>query len=90
MLLAVRFYATDLLDKARERALDVILVNSKGKDRPDKAQAKARPTSMAAAIPGRTARPRRRCRRRQRRRGRRPGREHSAASVELEAQQQQQ
>ncbi len=41
MLLAVRFTPPDLLDKARERALDVILVNSKSKDRPDKAQAKA-------------------------------------------------
>lgn len=41
MLLAVRFTPPDLLDKARERALDVILVNSKSKNRPDKAQAKA-------------------------------------------------
>lgn len=40
-LLAVRFAPPDLVDKARERALDVILVNSKSKARPDKAQAKA-------------------------------------------------
>jgi len=40
-LLAVRFAPPDLVDKARERALDVILVNSKSKTRPDKAQAKA-------------------------------------------------
>jgi len=41
MLLAVRFTPPDFIDKARERALDVILVNSKSKARPDKAQAKA-------------------------------------------------
>ena len=40
-LLAVRFTPPDFLDKARERALDVILVNSKSKSRPDNAQAKA-------------------------------------------------
>ncbi|MDP2826765.1 MAG: TonB family protein [Sulfuritalea sp.] len=40
-LLAVRFTPPDFIDKARERALDVILVNSKSKSRPDKAQAKA-------------------------------------------------
>ncbi len=40
-LLAVRFAPPDFVDKARERALDVILVNSKSKTRPDKAQAKA-------------------------------------------------
>ena len=41
VLLAVRFTPPDFLDKAREKALDVILVNSKSKARPDKAQAKA-------------------------------------------------
>jgi protein TonB len=41
MLLAVRFTPPDFFDKARERAMDVILVNSKSKERPDKAQAKA-------------------------------------------------
>ncbi|MDK9701644.1 MAG: TonB family protein [Sulfuritalea sp.] len=40
-LLAIRFTPPDLVDKMRERALDVILVNSKSKTRPDKAQAKA-------------------------------------------------
>jgi protein TonB len=40
-LLAVRFTPPDFIDKARERAMDVILVNSKSKSRPDKAQAKA-------------------------------------------------
>ena len=41
LLLAVRFTPPDFIDKARERALDVILVNSKSKNRPSKAQAKA-------------------------------------------------
>ncbi|MDP3513211.1 MAG: TonB family protein [Sulfuritalea sp.] len=41
LVLAVRFTPPDFIDKARERALDVILVNSKSKNRPDKAQAKA-------------------------------------------------
>ena len=41
VLLAVRFTPPDFMEKARERALDVILVNSKSKARPDKAQAKA-------------------------------------------------
>ncbi len=41
VLLAVRFTPPDFMDKARERALEVILVNSKSKARPDKAQAKA-------------------------------------------------
>lgn len=41
VLLAVRFTPPDFVDKMRERALDVILVNSKGKTRPAKAQAKA-------------------------------------------------
>ncbi len=41
VLLAIRFTPPDLIDKARERALDVILVNSKSKNRPDRAQAKA-------------------------------------------------
>jgi protein TonB len=40
-LLAVRFTPPDIVDKARERALEVILVNSKSKAKPDKAQAKA-------------------------------------------------
>ena len=40
-LLAIRFTPPDFMDKARERALEVILVNSKSKARPDKAQAKA-------------------------------------------------
>ena len=40
-LLAVRFTPPDFMDKARERALEVILVNSKSKAKPDKAQAKA-------------------------------------------------
>jgi protein TonB len=40
-LLAVRFTPPDIFDKARERAMDVILVNSKSKSRPNKAQAKA-------------------------------------------------
>ncbi len=41
VLLAVRFTPPDLFDKARERALDVILVNSKSHSKPEKAQAKA-------------------------------------------------
>ncbi|MDP1611599.1 MAG: TonB family protein [Sulfuritalea sp.] len=41
VLLAVHFTPPDFVDKARERALEVILVNSKSKSRPDKAQAKA-------------------------------------------------
>lgn len=41
VLLAVRFTPPDIFDKARERALDVILVNSKSQSKPDKAQAKA-------------------------------------------------
>lgn len=41
VILAIRFTPPDFVDKARERALDVILVNSKSKNRPDKAQAKA-------------------------------------------------
>jgi len=41
VVLAIRFTPPDFIDKARERALDVILVNSKSKSRPDKAQAKA-------------------------------------------------
>jgi protein TonB len=41
MLLVIRFTPPDFMEKARERALDVILVNSKSKARPDKAQAKA-------------------------------------------------
>ena len=40
-LLAVRFTPPDFADRMRERALEVILVNSKSKARPDKAQAKA-------------------------------------------------
>ncbi len=39
--LAIRFTPPDIMDKAREQALEVILVNSKSKARPDKAQAKA-------------------------------------------------
>ncbi len=41
MLLVIRFTPPDFMEKARERALDVILVNSKSKAKPDKAQAKA-------------------------------------------------
>lgn len=41
VLLVVRFTPPDFIEKARERALDVILVNSKSKAKPDKAQAKA-------------------------------------------------
>ena len=41
LLLAIRFTPPDFIDKARERALDVILVNSKSKAKPEKAQAKA-------------------------------------------------
>jgi len=41
ILLAIRFTPPDFVDKMRERALDVILVNSKSKTRPTKAQAKA-------------------------------------------------
>ena len=40
-LLAVRFTPPDFVDRARERALEVILVNSKSKEKPGKAQAKA-------------------------------------------------
>jgi protein TonB len=40
-LLVIRFTPPDFIDKARERALDVVLVNSKSKSRPDRAQAKA-------------------------------------------------
>jgi protein TonB len=41
VLLAIHFTPPDLVDKATERALDVILVNSKSQHRPDKAQARA-------------------------------------------------
>ena len=41
VLLTVHFTPPDFIDKARERALDVILVNSKSKNRPDRAQARA-------------------------------------------------
>ena len=41
VLLAVRFAPPDFMAKAREQALEVILVNSKSKSRPEKAQAKA-------------------------------------------------
>jgi protein TonB len=41
VLLAVHFTPPDFMDKARERALDVILVNSKSQSRPAHAQAKA-------------------------------------------------
>jgi protein TonB len=41
VLLAVRFTPADFASKVREQALEVILVNSKSKARPDKAQAKA-------------------------------------------------
>lgn len=41
VLLAIRFTPPDFVDKAREKALDVILVNSKSKSKPTKAQAKA-------------------------------------------------
>jgi protein TonB len=41
VLLAIHFTPPDLVDKATERALDVILVNSKSRHRPDKAQARA-------------------------------------------------
>jgi protein TonB len=41
VLLAVRFTPPDFIEKAREKALDVILVNSKSTTRPTKAQAKA-------------------------------------------------
>jgi protein TonB len=39
VLLTVHFTPPDLMSKAQERALDVILVNSKSRHRPDKAQA---------------------------------------------------
>ena len=41
VLLTIHFTPPDFIEKARERALDVILVNSKSKSRPDKAQARA-------------------------------------------------
>jgi len=41
LLLTVHFTAPDLLPKATERALDVILVNSKSRHKPQKAQARA-------------------------------------------------
>ncbi len=41
VVLAIRFAPPDLLSKVRERALDVILVNSKSQSKPHKAQAKA-------------------------------------------------
>lgn len=41
ILLAVHFAPPDFMDKATERALDVVLVNSKSRQRPHKAQAKA-------------------------------------------------
>lgn len=41
VLLAIRFTPPDFMNKVREQALEVILVNSKSKSRPDKAQAKA-------------------------------------------------
>ena len=40
-LLAIHFTPPDFMEKAREQALEVILVNSKSKTRPNKAQAKA-------------------------------------------------
>lgn len=41
VILAIRFTPPDFMNRARERALDVILVNSKSKAKPNKAQAKA-------------------------------------------------
>lgn len=41
VLLTIRFTPPDFMEKAREQALEVILVNSKSKTRPEKAQAKA-------------------------------------------------
>ncbi|MCF8152391.1 MAG: TonB family protein [Sulfuritalea sp.] len=41
VILAIRFTPPDLMDRARERALEVILVNSKSASKPHKAQAKA-------------------------------------------------
>jgi protein TonB len=41
VLLAIRFTPPDFTDRMREKALEVILVNSKSKARPDNAQAKA-------------------------------------------------
>ena len=41
VLLTIHFTPPDFMERARERALEVILVNSKSKSRPDKAQAKA-------------------------------------------------
>jgi protein TonB len=41
VLLTIHFTPPDLIDKARERALDVILVNSKSHSRPANAQARA-------------------------------------------------
>ena len=41
VLLTIHFTPPDFIEKARDRALDVILVNSKSKSRPDKAQARA-------------------------------------------------
>ena len=40
-LLAIHFTPPDFMEKAREQALEVILVNSKSKTQPNKAQAKA-------------------------------------------------
>ena len=41
IVLAIRFTPPDFAEKAREQALEVILVNSKSKTKPSKAQAKA-------------------------------------------------
>ena len=62
LALAVRFTPPDFIDKARERALDVILVNSKSKSRPDKAQAKAQANLDGGGNVDEDRRPRRPCR----------------------------
>jgi hypothetical protein len=63
VLLAVRFTPPDFVDRARERALEVILVNSKSKSQTRaRHRPRRRPTSMAAAIPRKTAAPRHRYR----------------------------
>ena len=41
VVLSIHFRLPDMIDKAKERALDVILVNSKGRHKPVDAQAKA-------------------------------------------------
>ena len=69
LLLSLHFKFPEASRIVQDKALEIILVNSRSAHRPKDAQALPRPTSTAVATPTRTAAPRRPCRRR---RGSRP------------------